>query len=71
VIPNADGAGSRPKISVVVPVFNEEGNLEDLRSGIGASLEGEPGDYEVVLVDNASTTCSRRFPARRGNRRRR
>jgi glycosyltransferase involved in cell wall biosynthesis len=58
VMPNVDYAGSQPKISVVVPVFNEEANLEDLRRRIDASLEGETGGYEVVLVDDGSSDRS-------------
>jgi dolichol-phosphate mannosyltransferase len=58
VTPNVDGMGSRPKISVVVPVFNEEANLEELRGRIDVSLEHQPGGYEVVLVDDGSTDGS-------------
>jgi undecaprenyl-phosphate 4-deoxy-4-formamido-L-arabinose transferase len=46
---STDGA---PEISVVVPVFNEEGNLRDLHAQIASALAGE--SYELVLVNDGS-----------------
>jgi undecaprenyl-phosphate 4-deoxy-4-formamido-L-arabinose transferase len=45
-----------PEISVVVPVFNEEASLAELRERIGKVLEGER--YELVLVDDGSSDRS-------------
>jgi dolichol-phosphate mannosyltransferase len=44
----------QPTYSVVVPVFNEEGNVEALASRIALAMErtGEP--YEVLFVDDGS-----------------
>lgn len=50
------GAGG-PEISVVVPIFNEEGTLQALRDRIAAALDGE--SYEIVLVDDGSRDGSR------------
>jgi glycosyltransferase involved in cell wall biosynthesis len=47
-----------PRISVVIPVFNEAENLADLHRELTASLAslGEP--YEIILVDDGSTDGS-------------
>ena len=45
-----------PKVSIVVPVYNDAGYLEQsLRSALGQTLD----DIEVVCVDDGSTDCSR------------
>jgi len=44
--------GSPPRISVVVPVFDEEPNLAPLVAEIGAALAGF--DYELLVVDDGS-----------------
>lgn len=41
-----------PHISLVIPVFNEEENLETLAAEIAAALPGY--EYEVVFVDDGS-----------------
>lgn len=41
-----------PEISVVVPVFDEEGNVSDLAREIAAAFEGQA--YEMIFVDDAS-----------------
>ena len=47
-----------PALSVVVPVFNEEGNVAPLIGEIVAALRGrapgEGGDFEIVYVDDDS-----------------
>lgn len=45
-------------VSVVVPVFNEEGNLEDLHPRIVESLEKLGLSYEVIYVDDGSSDGS-------------
>jgi len=42
-----------PAISVVVPLYNEEGNVAELQRQIESALEGR--DYEIVFVDDGST----------------
>lgn len=42
-----------PAISIVVPLYNEEGNVAELQRQIEAALASR--DYEIVLVDDAST----------------
>jgi len=41
-------------ISVVVPVYNEEGNLRTFYDELTAELELVCGDYEIVFVDDGS-----------------
>ncbi|NHE55820.1 glycosyltransferase family 2 protein [Cyclobacterium plantarum] len=47
---------AQPEISVVVTIFNEEGNIAPLLEAIYHSLESI--DYELILVDDGSTDSS-------------
>jgi dolichol-phosphate mannosyltransferase len=47
------------QLSVIVPVFNEAGNLLPLVEELHAALEGH-GDFELVFVDDGSTDDSAR-----------
>lgn len=51
---------SEPLLSVVIPVFNEEQGIEELRRRLVASLEGIGCTWEVVFVDDGSTDSSAR-----------
>lgn len=42
-----------PAISVVVPLYNEEGNVAELQNQLATALAGR--DYELVLVDDGSS----------------
>ena len=42
-----------PKISVVVPLMNEELNVKPLVDSIQKALKGE--SFEIILVDDGST----------------
>ncbi len=44
-----------PEVSVVVPAFNEEANLEALWQRLGQALEGSVDGFELVLVDDGSS----------------
>ncbi|PIU19195.1 MAG: glycosyl transferase family 2 [Elusimicrobia bacterium CG08_land_8_20_14_0_20_59_10] len=43
--------------SLVIPCYNEEGNLTPLAEGFAAALGAPsgPGDFELILVDNGSS----------------
>jgi len=43
------------RISVVIPVFNEEGNLPDLHRRVCGALEAVGLEWECILVDDGST----------------
>lgn len=44
----------KPYLSVVIPVFNEEGNIPALCSRLSKTLDGLGKDYEVIFVDDGS-----------------
>jgi glycosyltransferase involved in cell wall biosynthesis len=44
-----------PQISVVLPAYNEEGNVSGVFSQICAQLERLPASFEVIYVDDGST----------------
>ncbi|MGD8322359.1 MAG: glycosyltransferase family 2 protein [Gemmatimonadota bacterium] len=47
---------SAPRVSVAVPLFNEEETIPELLRRVGAVLDGLPGGpHEMVLVDDGST----------------
>ncbi len=46
------------ELSVVVPVYNEAGNIRPLWSGLRPSLEGLGRSWEVLFVDDGSTDSS-------------
>jgi len=41
-------------LSIVVPIYNEEGSIPALHAGITAALSDLPLKYEVILVDDGS-----------------
>ena len=47
-----------PLLSVVVPVFNEEEGLPELRNRLTSALQGIDGSYELVFVDDGSADGS-------------
>ncbi len=54
----------RPSVSLVIPMFNEELNIEHAVSACVDALEKYSGDYEIIIVDDASTDSSPRIAAR-------
>ena len=54
-------ATASPRLSVVVPAYNEEENVVPLAREIVAALEGLPGGFELILVDDASTDATARL----------
>jgi glycosyltransferase involved in cell wall biosynthesis len=44
-----------PRLSIVIPVFNEEGILHDAVGDLCAELERMGWSYEVILAENGST----------------
>lgn len=47
-----------PEISVVIPVFNEEENIQSLHEKLRAALDGLNLDYEILYVDDGSRDAS-------------
>jgi glycosyltransferase involved in cell wall biosynthesis len=52
--PAGDGGG-RLSYSVVVPVFNEEGNVEALAARVVATMEAVGAPFELLFVDDGSS----------------
>ena len=50
--------GETPEISLVIPVFNEEGSLKILHESVISQLEDIGKAFEVVFVDDGSTDRS-------------
>jgi len=49
------------ELSVVIPVYNEEGNLSELIRRTVAACDALKTSYEIVLVDDGSADASRRM----------
>lgn len=46
------------EVSVIIPIYNEEDNLEPLHKGLKEALESLGKSYEIVAVDDGSTDGS-------------
>src|SRR5947199_9448507 len=55
---------ARPSVSLVIPMFNEEENIEHAVDFAVDALDGHAGDYEIVVVDDASQDRSPEIVAR-------
>jgi glycosyltransferase involved in cell wall biosynthesis len=54
----------RPSVSLVIPMFNEEENIAHALGCARAALGRHSGDYEIIVVDDASTDRSAEIVAR-------
>ena len=52
-------ADTLPRLSVVIPLYKEEDNVERLIDELHSALESYPGEFEFVLVDDGSTDRTR------------
>lgn len=52
-----------PEITVVIPVYNEEGIVEEAATALAAGLEARGIDYEILLSENGSTDRTRELLA--------
>jgi len=64
-------AGDRPEISVLVPIYDEEGSVEELAARVAAVLDDLGRSFELIFVDDGSRDASaeRVRAARRRDRR--
>lgn len=44
----------RPLISVVVPVYNEEANIQNFYDRMAAAVQGQPYDMELIMINDGS-----------------
>ena len=47
-----------PDVSIVVPVYNEIGNVDGLIERIAAAMQGQPWSFELIAVDDGSADGS-------------
>jgi glycosyltransferase involved in cell wall biosynthesis len=47
-----------PRISIIIPFFNEEESVEPLCHAIAVALDASHPDYEILLVDDGSTDAT-------------
>lgn len=47
-----------PEISVVIPIFNEQENIDNLCSRLLKTMDSIKRSYEVIFVDDGSSDCS-------------
>ena len=57
-----------PSITFVIPAFNEERLIPLAIQSIREEMAGRPNDYEILVVDNASTDRTAEVAAERGAR---
>ncbi len=55
---NGEDEGSSVRLSVVIPLFNEEESLKELYGALDASLSPHAGQIELIFVDDGSTDGS-------------
>ena len=58
---SANDSPETPRLSVVVPAYNEEENVIPLAEEIIAALSNLPGGFELILVDDASSDSTTRI----------
>lgn len=51
-------APDKPRVSTVIPVFNEEPNLKELHQRVSSALESTGRTWEIVYVDDGSSDRS-------------
>jgi dolichol-phosphate mannosyltransferase len=49
------------KVSIILPTYNERGNIVELIKGIDVALADEPFEYECVVVDDNSPDGTAQF----------
>lgn len=54
----------RPSVSLVIPMFNEQENIAHALACATVALDRHSGDWEIIVVDDASTDSSPEIVAR-------
>lgn len=55
-----------PRISVVIPLYNEEESIPHLRTALHEALDSSGYSYEIIIVDDGSKDKSFHFVPRVG-----
>jgi glycosyltransferase involved in cell wall biosynthesis len=58
---NSDDPASAPRISVVIPLYNEEESIPHLRTALHEALDSSGYSYEIIIVDDGSKDKSFRL----------
>ncbi len=48
----------KPSLSIVIPAFNEEGNLESAVGSVLTALDGHVNSYEILIFDDGSSDAT-------------
>lgn len=56
---NDNGVKKRKKISILVPCYNEVGNVRPMAETLTEIMGGLPYEYEIIFTDNCSTDGTR------------
>ena len=56
--PTSPAALDRPKLTVVMPIYNEEESISPLLEGLVAELDGLYDSYEIIAVNDGSRDAS-------------
>lgn len=51
-------APARPSLSAIIPVYNEEAEIEAIVPAVRQALEARAAPWEILVVDNASTDAT-------------
>ena len=49
------------KVSIVVPCYNEEENIEDFYNVVTKVIESEKSNYELIFIDDGSKDNTRKI----------
>lgn len=63
-----EGMVTVKRVSIVVPVYNEEDNIEHFVQSVEAVMEQLPYDYELLFIDDGSRDRSRAILRELGER---
>ncbi|MDP9268258.1 MAG: polyprenol monophosphomannose synthase [Acidobacteriota bacterium] len=58
IVPLIDEAASTPQLALVIPTFNEAGNITPLLERVAAALGPAGITYEVIVVDDESSDAT-------------
>ena len=53
------GREAPPELSIVIPCYNEEGNVRAICAAVTAEAERHCASHEIILIDNRSTDATR------------
>lgn len=58
-MPKADNKTTGVELSIAIPCYNEEGNVEAIHEAVSAQARTHVASYEIIFIDNGSTDRTR------------